>query len=268
MRAGSLHLDGAVFDRGSGLKVAAASISCRGATWRGGAAIRLRYAEVDLERATFGAPSSVAGSDQPFAIGDRRLDEERVRGRVSEERGESDDLWMPVLTSLREADAANLAVTDVDLSACSFAGAHVLDQIRLEGRCIFDHQPRGSRLGWAWPPVWLWSSRQTLAEERTWRATTRKYAGWADKRSEAAQVGPERLAALYRQLRKAQEDAKNEPGAADFYYGEMEMRRHSRHTSWAERVILTVLGDLRVRAARDSRIHDARRTDLRVRGGA
>jgi hypothetical protein len=32
-----------------------------------------------------------------------------------------------------------------------------------------------------------------------------------------------RLVALYRQLRKAQEDAKNQPGAADFYYGEKEM---------------------------------------------
>jgi DNA invertase Pin-like site-specific DNA recombinase len=31
---------------------------------------------------------------------------------------------------------------------------------------------------------------------------------------------------IYRALRKAQEDKKNEPGAADFYYGEMEMRRH------------------------------------------
>jgi hypothetical protein len=55
---------------------------------------------------------------------------------------------------------------------------------------------------------------------------------------EIAYVGPERLAALYRQLRKAQEDAKNEPGAADFYYGEMEMRRHARSTPLAERLIL------------------------------
>jgi hypothetical protein len=30
---------------------------------------------------------------------------------------------------------------------------------------------------------------------------------------------------IYRDLRKGMEDAKNEPGAADFYYGEMEMRR-------------------------------------------
>jgi len=51
-------------------------------------------------------------------------------------------------------------------------------------------------------------------------------------------VGPERLAVLYRQLRKALEDAKNEPGAADFYYGEMEMRRHARSTPRSERLIL------------------------------
>jgi hypothetical protein len=36
------------------------------------------------------------------------------------------------------------------------------------------------------------------------------------------------IAGLYRGLRKSREDAKDEPGAADFYYGEMEMRRHDR----------------------------------------
>ncbi|GAA0360066.1 hypothetical protein GCM10009540_95460 [Streptomyces turgidiscabies] len=49
---------------------------------------------------------------------------------------------------------------------------------------------------------------------------------------------PEDVAALYRQLRKASEDAKDEPGAADFYYGEMEMRRHSRTWKEAERWLL------------------------------
>jgi hypothetical protein len=52
------------------------------------------------------------------------------------------------------------------------------------------------------------------------------------------QLTPDRLAVLYRALRKAQEDSKNEPGAADFYFGEMEMRRRDRRTPWAERVIL------------------------------
>jgi hypothetical protein len=39
---------------------------------------------------------------------------------------------------------------------------------------------------------------------------------------------PGLVASLYRALRKGREDAKDEPGAADFYYGEMEMRRHDR----------------------------------------
>jgi hypothetical protein len=56
---------------------------------------------------------------------------------------------------------------------------------------------------------------------------------------------------LYRALRKGREDSKDEPGAADFYYGEMEMRRQrtaprsgrdesvgAHPTSWAERWIL------------------------------
>ena len=39
-------------------------------------------------------------------------------------------------------------------------------------------------------------------------------------------------------IRKAQEDNKNEPGAADFYYGEMEMRRAAQSTSLSERFVL------------------------------
>lgn len=46
------------------------------------------------------------------------------------------------------------------------------------------------------------------------------------------------VAGLYRQLRKGREEAKDEPGAADFYYGEAEMRRHARETPAGERVIL------------------------------
>jgi len=37
---------------------------------------------------------------------------------------------------------------------------------------------------------------------------------------------------------QGQEDAKNEPGAADFYYGEMEMRRHAPTAFTGERILL------------------------------
>ena len=39
---------------------------------------------------------------------------------------------------------------------------------------------------------------------------------------------PLQIAVVYRALRKGREDSRDEPGAADFYYGEMEMRRHDK----------------------------------------
>jgi hypothetical protein len=41
----------------------------------------------------------------------------------------------------------------------------------------------------------------------------------------AKRLEPHEIAPLYRALRKGREDSRDEPGAADFYYGEMEMRR-------------------------------------------
>ena len=57
-------------------------------------------------------------------------------------------------------------------------------------------------------------------------------------RQPVQRLQPDRLVVLYRSLRKSEEDAKNEPGAADFYYGEMEMRRNVEGVSWVERLIL------------------------------
>ncbi|MFF3275873.1 hypothetical protein ACFYWU_33780 [Streptomyces chrestomyceticus] len=142
-------------------------------------------------------------------------------------------------------------MTDVDLSQCRFAGAVHLDQLRMNGGTAFARPPP---LGWhrhGLVPL-RWSRRRLLAEEHHWRAarTGRLAPGrqlaihqWQPGPHHpnlARTPGPEPLAALYRQLRKALEDGKNEPGAADFYYGECEMRRHDRTgTPWAERVLLT-----------------------------
>jgi hypothetical protein len=48
------------------------------------------------------------------------------------------------------------------------------------------------------------------------------------------------VATVYRDLRRSLEAKADEPGAADFYYGEMEMRRHSETAGLAERAIVTV----------------------------
>jgi hypothetical protein len=49
------------------------------------------------------------------------------------------------------------------------------------------------------------------------------------------ELQPGQIAGLYRALPKGREDTKDEPGAADFYYGEMEMRRHTRPSSKHDR---------------------------------
>jgi hypothetical protein len=119
-------------------------------------------------------------------------------------------------------------VANIDLAQCRFAGAHNLDKLRFEGEIRFAAAP--ARLPWDW--------RQVLAEERVWRADRSDrwaapdwWPAWLHLpyRTEWPEVvEPTQIAGLYRALRKAREDAKDEPGAADFYYGEMEMRRHAR----------------------------------------
>ena len=64
--------------------------------------------------------------------------------------------------------------------------------------------------------------RKMITEELQWReAHTRR----RDKTTDREFLPAVEIAGIYRDLRKGLEDAKNEPGAADFYYGEMEMRR-------------------------------------------
>jgi hypothetical protein len=50
---------------------------------------------------------------------------------------------------------------------------------------------------------------------------------WLEGRDGADPLSAGQIAALYRSLRQAREDSKDEAGAGDSYYGEMEMRRHA-----------------------------------------
>jgi hypothetical protein len=73
-----------------------------------------------------------------------------------------------------------------------------------------------------------------IAEEHLWRFTEEfgwEEPGWrGSRRAAPATPTPHQIAAIYRSLRKGREERKDEPGAADFYYGEMEMRRHSSYS--------------------------------------
>lgn len=215
--------DGAVVQNDLLVEGIANRVTMRGLRGNGRISLRLRAGAVDLTDVVLAGPLSVHGLDQSIDGGD----EAGANGG-----GKPPNVRV---ASVRGSDASTVTFTDVDLSRCRFAGLHRADQIVLDGQCVFADGPHGRR--------------RVLAEEHHWRAIGANGPGgqpqqtsrWRllpeldGERSEV--VGPARLEVLYRQLRKALEDAKNEPGAADFYYGEMEMRRLGTHRR-AERCLL------------------------------
>jgi hypothetical protein len=301
-----LVLDDATFKQRVQIEASGQALSCERTRFPAGVQFRVRWARVALDDADIAAPSILAGA-LPF----ENLDEKGLLAswaRWGDGPGgpprPAGQLW---LTSLRRADVAGLAIANADLQACHFAGAHNLDQLQLESPKAFSAAPglKAVATGWAWPPAWWWTRRQTLAEEHAWRTLYERgirQAGWHAKESwpttadrwvpnpswsaldparlerhlgravrdwhrlrrrlalawriGAARAGQERvrrrqairerqqqareIASLYRALRKGREDAKDEPGAADFYYGEMEMRRYAAPRFSVERAVLTL----------------------------
>ncbi|WP_331737414.1 pentapeptide repeat-containing protein (plasmid) [Streptomyces sp. NBC_00984] len=237
--SGTLDLSGAVFLAPVTLEMAAREVLCVQTRWDSTATVRLRYASVDLGYAVLTAPVAVTAHPAPFTAGGV-VDESLLSGPAGVR-----------VTSVQGVDAANLVLTDTDVSDCLFSGAFHLDQLRLEGRTIFAPPPtgwhrRGIQIG-------RWTRRRALAEEHHWRARaagqsavpagtvppTDRWRTGPHHPDPAHTPDPVDVSALYRQLRKAFEDGKNEPGAADFYYGECEMRRHDRTgTSRVERRLL------------------------------
>jgi hypothetical protein len=264
-----LIFDRATFEREIVIEAVGGVLSCVGTRFAEAATLRLHAVEIVLDNTVFTKSSTIAFAPHTFKHFSPRA------GRVVESFGEgpvaqvNDSPWpRPRLLSLRGVDVSALTLSELDLAACLFQGAYHLDQLRIEGARPFADTPAAWRLrfGRWWMPVWRrWSRRQTLAEEHHWRSEDPSPAvpGRWSRLAQPAWHGPacetpwwvtleesykpaqpvqlltpDRLAVLYRALRKAQEDNKNEPGAADFYYGEMEMRRRDRHTPWAERVVL------------------------------
>jgi hypothetical protein len=227
-----LVLEGAVFARPVRIEVSAWRASFARAVFQEGADVFARWADVSLEEGDFAAPSLVA--ELPTTPGPRG-----EWGFLGLEEPVADGSWVcrldsppfgsaPRVVSLRRAKVAQVTLSGLDLRACRFAGAHGVDGMRLE-RTRFAQPPSGQ-----WQRL-RWTRRQTVAEEHHWRARHGDGPDWEQEEVQSpewlAQASeppkPEQIAGIYRGLRKGREDNKDEPGAADFYYGEMEMRRHA-----------------------------------------
>ncbi|WAC90211.1 pentapeptide repeat-containing protein [Mycobacterium sp. Aquia_213] len=146
--------------------------------------------------------------------------------------------------SLKRANISELVLWDVALDDCEFAGALGLDKLRVGPGCSFRWTPKK----WNGRPM---NRRRILAEELKWRRAHDRSLK-APKEKIDFPPAPD-ISEVYRDLRKGLEESKNEPGAADFYYGEMEMRRlagreptasdttrRRNPPSWAERILLSL----------------------------
>lgn len=227
-------LEGAHFTGPVVIEAVAAGLLLPWTRFEGPATIAARYARVTLDRALLLHPCTVTTLREP--PGATGLAE--AEAALAHDHGPDPTV---AVTSLRGVDAAMLLLAEVDLTGCAFSGAHHLDQIRLEGQWRLGAAPGGVR--WSrGVPRWC-AKRQVINEEREWRVVSRARRSsrhdWGPRPADPGAVpGLATLTTTYRQLRKAREDAKDEPGAADFYYGEMEMRRYSHGWRHAERWLL------------------------------
>jgi hypothetical protein len=135
------------------------------------------------------------------------------------------------IVSVHNADVGALTLLSIGLADCLFWGSANLDEIIIESLASMRE-----------PPGWWRTRRRCVADEFVWRhfhATS-----WYEMKSLPAgtdatgSVTASQTAAVYRALRKSFEARLDQPGAADFYYGEMEMRRRDKRTPSWERVVL------------------------------
>jgi hypothetical protein len=181
------------------------------ALWERGGRLEVEDAEVDFSSAVLGAPVALIG-----------------RGTAS-------------LVSIRDADAGALSLSMVDLSRCLFSGAPRLDEMSVDSTVTLPLAPSKLR-----------TRRRCIADEFAWRArhTGRRRADWmipgtalelTEEQPEALllpDISAAQVAGAYRSLRRALENGGDEPGASDFYYGEMEMRRRDSRAARAERFVV------------------------------
>lgn len=210
--AGYADLQSAQFKRRAHLTLTASRLNMRGCSFHEGGRVECSRAELDLTGMAVAGPLLITGSE-----------------------GAS-------VKAIENADCGHLTLSSLDLTTCRFYASHDLQDIVLEPTVSLSPVPGGIR-----------SQRRCIADEISWRA---KNSHWRAKdwssllptpenqrvhhpsAAETPALTPAQVASVYRSLRKSVEAQSDEPGACDFYYGEMEMRRHDYTKSAWERVLI------------------------------
>lgn len=243
---GGLDLNQAWFTSTATLSVASRYVSMKRTRFDGVTTFGIRWADVAMEEAEFSKRAILTGVER-FDRADGFADEREVALATGEVQG-----WRPRLLTMRNASVGGLLIAEFDLSACWFAGTLGMETLALLSTVKLASSPEPR-----WRVLRRWTKRQTIAEEHRWRTrawhrSDEESAGvggdrqrpgnwsavpdipaWLTVRGAQAQAeerAPLQIANNYRALRKGLEDFGNYPDASDFYYGEMEMRRHGAPT--------------------------------------
>jgi hypothetical protein len=231
-----LDATNAVWNGRAEVSAAAVGINLTGAHFEKQVDVSAVYARITLANTHFAAPGTIAGT--------RRLKYSTGTGDtavfVATQLPEVSAVRMPYITTMSGTDLTGVTLSNLDLSRCKFIDSRNLDKLRLEGGVQFSTTPTGFRISFRRPLSIWWSKRKVIMEERHWRRANgwRNSWLWGGNTRYRTTPSPESMSHIYRSLRRAHEESKNEPGAADFYYGEMEMRRYSRSLPIAERAII------------------------------
>jgi uncharacterized protein YjbI with pentapeptide repeats len=216
----NLYLPRSTFNSRVHIDVLSTSIDLTGAVMKEGGLLLLEKAQVRLDQLSLGGPLRVSG---------------KANSREQQ----------PEILGLLNADAGKMSLSRVNLTRCSFVGAHGLGSIDIESTVTF-----------ARAPYWA-GGRKFIADEYAWRSGAGKLLklGWKldgvhvavelPKPVRGSQppillipLVPTQVESLYRELRRGLEAKSDMPSAADFYFGEMEMRRWGRSGGALERLLV------------------------------
>jgi uncharacterized protein YjbI with pentapeptide repeats len=215
-----LYLQRSTFNSRVHIDVLSTTIDLSGAVMKEGGLLLIEKAQVRLDQLSLGGPLRVSG---------------KANSREPQ----------PEILGLLNADAGRMSLSRVNLTRCSFVGAHGLGAIDIESTVTF-----------ARAPYWA-GGRKFIADEYAWRIGTGKLfkSRW---KLDGVHVGaelpkpvrgsqppilltplvPAQVESLYRELRRSLETKSDMPGAADFYFGEMEMRRWGGAGGTLERALI------------------------------
>jgi len=220
-RIKNLRLPKATFGARIRMDVQAEEIHLSNATFKEGGRLVFDIGTVNLHQLVLGGPLSVSG---------------RLPGTKA-----------PEVIGLLNADVGKMSFARVDLSKCSLYGAHGLGTVDIESTVSFPKCP------------WWAARRRYIADEWAWREANPSKLRPFRWRLPGVRIGNEharpikgqrplvwlpslhasQIAGTYRELRRSLESKSDMPGASDFYYGEMEMRRRDKDSSLWDRALVS-----------------------------